>query len=172
MSHAHIKALTEVLKKALTAPKQPDYERVNRRSGHTVNGVQFGGPCRQLGESWGRMYWGDNPTSAPAAPTIDSVVADSDTITITMAPYPQGDGTDGWSAVYEYQVVCGNLDPVTFTDSVTIQNLDSDTEYSCAVTATNEIGDSDQTLQVVMTDAALRGLNIILLCAAIECGSS
>ena len=124
------------------------------------------------GESWGRMYWGDNPTSAPAAPTIDSVVADSDTITITMVPYPQGDGTDGWSAVYEYQVVCGNLDPVTFTDTVTIQNLDSDTEYSCAVTATNEIGDSDQTLQVVMTEAALRGLNIILICGAIDCGNS
>ena len=123
------------------------------------------------GESWGRMYWGDNPTSAPTAPTIESVVADSDTITITMAPYPQGDGTDGWSAVYEYQVVCGNLDPVTFTDTVTIQNLDSDTEYSCAVTATNEIGDSDQTLQVVMTDVALGGLNIILICAAIDCGS-
>ena len=124
------------------------------------------------GESWGRMYWGDNPTSAPAAPTIDSVVADSDTITITMAPYPQGDGTDGWSAVYEYQVVCGNLDSVTFTDTVTIQNLDSDTEYSCAVTATNEIGDSDQTLQVVMTDVALGGLNIILICGAIDCSSS
>ena len=124
------------------------------------------------GESWGRMYWGDNPTSAPAVPTIDSVVADSDTITITMAPYPQGDGTDGWSAVYEYQVVCDNLDPVTFMDTVAIQNLDSDTEYSCAVTATNEIGDSEQTLQVVMTDSALRGLNIILLCAAIECGNS
>ena len=124
------------------------------------------------GESWGRMYWGNNPTSAPAAPTIDSVVAESDTITITMVPYPQGDGTDGWSAVYEYQVVCGNLNPVTFTDTVTIQNLDSDTEYSCAVTATNEIGDSDQTLQVVMTDVALQGLNIILICGAINCGSS
>lgn len=124
------------------------------------------------GESWGRMYWGDNPTSTPAAPTIESVVADSDTITITMVPYPQGDGTDGWSAVYEYQVVCGNLDPVTFTDTVTIQNLDSDTEYSCAVTATNEIGNSDQTLQVVMTDAALQGLNIILICGAIGCGNS
>ena len=124
------------------------------------------------GESWGRMYWGNNPTSAPAAPTIDSVVAESDTITITMAPYPPGDGTAGWSAVYEYQVVCGNLNPVTFTDTVTIQNLDSDTEYSCAVTATNEIGDSDQTLQVVMTDVALQGLNIILICGAINCGSS
>ena len=124
------------------------------------------------GESWGRMYWGNNPTSAPAAPTIDSVVAESDTITITMVPYPQGDGTDGWSAVYEHQVVCGNLDPVNFTDTVTIQNLDSDTEYSCAVTATNEIGDSDQTLQVVMTDVALQGLNIILICGAIGCGNS
>lgn len=125
------------------------------------------------GESWGSMYWGETPDpSTPSAPTIDSVVADSDTITITMAPYPQGDGTDGWSAVYEYQVVCGNLDPVTFTDTVTIQNLDSDTEYSCAVTATNEVGNSDQTLQVVMTDAALGGLNIILLCSAIDCGNS
>ena len=124
-------------------------------------------------ESWGRMYWGETPaTSTPAAPTIDSVVADSDTITITMAPYPQGDGTDGWSAVYEYKVVCGNLDSVTFTDTVTIQNLDSDTEYSCAVTATNEVGDSDQTLQVVMTDVALGGLNIILICGAIDCGNS
>ena len=124
------------------------------------------------GETWGRMYWGDNPTSAPTAPTIDSVVADNETITITMSPYPQGDGTDGWSAVYEYQVVCGNLDPVTFTDTVTIQGLDAGTEYSCAVTATNEIGNSDQTLQVVMTDAALERLNILLLCGAIDCGNS
>ena len=124
-------------------------------------------------ESWGRMYWGNNTPSAPtAAPTIESVVAESDSITITMAPYPQGDGTDGWSAIYEYQVVCGNLDPVTFTDTVTIQNLDSETEYSCAVTAANEFGDSDQALQVVMTDAALQGLNIIMLCAAIDCGNS
>ena len=116
------------------------------------------------------MYWGNSPTSAPATPTIYSVVTESGTI--TMAPYPQSDGTNGWSEVYEYQVVCGNLNPVTFTDTVTIQNLESDTEDSCAVTATNEIGDSDQTLQVVMTDAALRGLNIILICGAIDCGNS
>lgn len=124
-------------------------------------------------ESWGRMYWGDNEATAPTtAPEIASVTADNESLTITMAPYPEGDGSDGWSAVYEYQVVCGNLDPVTFTDTVTIQNLDSDTEYSCAVTATNEVGNSDQTLQVVLTDAALGGLNIILLCGAIDCGNS
>ena len=124
-------------------------------------------------ESWGRMYWGDNVATAPtAAPEIASVTADSESLTITMAPYPQGDGTDGWSTVYEYQVVCGNLDAMTFTDSVTIDGLDSETEYSCAVTATNEQGDSDQTLQVVLTDAELGGLNIILLCAAIDCGNS
>lgn len=124
-------------------------------------------------ESWGRMYWGDNIATAPtAAPTIASVTADGESLTITMAPYPQGDGTDGWSAVYQYRVVCGNLDPVTFTESVTIDGLDAETEYSCAVTAANEVGDSDGALQVVMTDAALQGLNIILLCAAIDCGNS
>ena len=56
------------------------------------------------------------------------------------------DGLIKREIIYEYQVVCGNLDPVTFTDTVTIQNLDSETEYSCAVTAANEFGDSDQAL--------------------------
>ena len=122
-------------------------------------------------ESWGRMYWGNNTTSAPiSAPQIESVVADSDTLTITMSNYPSGDGTDGWSSVYGYQVVCGSLDPVAFEQTVTIDGLDHGEDYSCAVVARNEIGDSAATTQVVTTDA-LSGLNIILLCAAINCSS-
>jgi len=122
-------------------------------------------------ESWGRMYWGNNSTSAPiSAPQIESVVADSETLTITMSNYPSGDGTDGWSSVYGYQVVCGSLDPVAFEQTVTIDGLDPGEDYSCAVVARNEIGDSTATTQVVTTDA-LSGLNIILLCAAIDCAS-
>ena len=122
-------------------------------------------------ESWGRMYWGNNATSAPvSAPQIESVVADTDTLTITMSNYPSGDGTDGWSSVYGYQVVCGSLDPVAFEQTVTIDGLDPGEDYSCAVVARNEIGDSPATSQVVTTDA-LSGFNIILLCAAIDCSS-
>ena len=102
ISYAHIKALT--------APKRPITAVLPAAVAALLTVCSTAALAGNWGESWGRMYWGDNPTSAPAAPTIDSVVADSDTITITMAPYPQGDGTDGWSAVYEYQVVCGNLD--------------------------------------------------------------
>ena len=122
-------------------------------------------------ESWGRMYWGSNTASAPtSAPQIESVVADTETLTITMSNYPSGTGADGWSAIYEYQVVCGSLDPVVFTQTVTIDGLDPNEDYSCAVVARNEKGDSATTTQVVTTDA-LSGLNIILLCAAIDCAS-
>ena len=122
-------------------------------------------------ESWGRMYWGSNTASAPtSAPQIESVVADTDTLTITMSNYPSGNGTDGWSAEYEYQVICSSLDPVAFTETVTIDGLESGEDYSCAVVARNEQGDSAATTQVVTTDA-LNGLNIILLCAAIDCSS-
>lgn len=47
-------------------------------------------------ENWGEMYWGDNPISAPTAtPTISSVVADADQITITRTDFPKGTGEDG-----------------------------------------------------------------------------
>ena len=122
-------------------------------------------------ESWGRMYWGSNTTSTPfSAPQIESVVADTDTLTITMSNYPSGDGTDGWSSVYGYQIVCGSLDPVAFEQTVTIDGLEPGEDCSCAVVAQNEIGDITATTQVVTTDA-LSGLNIILLCAAIDCSS-
>ena len=124
-------------------------------------------------ENWGEMYWGDNPVTAPTdAPTITSVVATEDQITITLSDFPLGTGADGWSAVTAYTVTCGETSVETSDTSVTITGLDSDTEYSCTVSASNAVGSSPTTVKVVMTDAMLQGLKLFLICSAIECRSA
>ena len=121
-------------------------------------------------ENWGEMYWGDNPVSTPtAAPTISSVVARADQITITLDNFPQGTGADGWSAITSYIVTCGATTVETSDTAVTITGLDSDTEYSCSVSAANAVGNSPATVQVVMTDPELQGLNLYLICAVVDC---
>ena len=121
-------------------------------------------------ENWGEMYWGDNPVTAPTdAPTITSVVATEDQITITLSDFPLGTGADGWSAVTSYTVTCGETSVETSDTSVTITGLDSDTEYSCSVSASNAVGNSPTTVKVVLTDAMLQGLKLFLICTAIEC---
>jgi len=134
-------------------------------------------PCALAGvygsENWGEMYWGDNPVSTPnAAPTISSVVARTDQITITLDNFPQGTGADGWSAITSYIVTCGETTVETSDTAVTITGLDSDTEYSCSVSASNAAGDSPATVQVVMTDPELQGLNLFLICAVVDCAVS
>ena len=122
-------------------------------------------------ENWGEMYWGDNPLSAPTAtPTIASVVADADQITITLTDFPQGTGEDGWSAVTGYTVTCGETSVETSDTSVTIKGLSSETEYACSITASNAIGESSPIVELVTTEVALSGLNIMLICSAINCG--
>ena len=124
------------------------------------------------GERWGEMYWGDNPVTAPtAAPTIASAVATEDQITITLDAFPIGTGADGWSAVTSFIVTCGATTVETSESAVTISGLDGDTEYSCLVTASNAQGDSPALVRVVTTDAALKGLNILLICSVTECGA-
>ena len=124
-------------------------------------------------ENWGEMYWGDNPVTAPTdAPTITSVVATEDQITITLSDFPLGTGADGWSAVTSYTVTCGETSVETSDTSVTITGLDSDTEYSCSVSASNAVGNSPTALTVVMTDPILPGLQLFLICSAIECTGS
>ena len=121
-------------------------------------------------ENWGEMYWGDNPTTAPiSAPTIASAVATEDQITITLDDFPVGTGADGWSAVTSFIVTCGATTVETSESAVTITGLDGATDYSCSVTASNALGDSPALVQVVTTDSALDGLNIILVCSVIEC---
>ena len=133
-------------------------------SGHAMAGV-YGS------ENWGEMYWGDNPATAPTqAPTIASAVATEDQITITLDDFPVGTGADGWSAVTSFIVTCGVTTVETSESAVTITGLEGDTAYSCSVTASNAQGDSPEFIQVVTTDSALGGLNIILICSAIDCG--
>ena len=123
-------------------------------------------------EIWGVLYWGDNPATAPTeAPSIVSAVATEDQITITLDNFPVGTGADGWSAVTSYTVTCGETSVTTSETAVTISGLDSDTNYSCSVTASNAQGDSPDLVKIVATDAVIQGMNIILICAAIDCRS-
>ena len=120
-------------------------------------------------ESWGEMYWGDNPTTAPiSAPTIASAVATEDQITITLDDFPVGTGADGWSAVTSFIATCGATTVETSASAVTITGLDGATDYSCSVTASNAKGDSPALVQIVTTDD-LDGSNIILVCSVIDC---
>lgn len=123
-------------------------------------------------ERWGGMYWGDNPTTAPvSAPTIGSAVAEDDQITITLNDFPTGTGADGWSVVTSFTVTCGEISTVGDGTEVTITGLDGDTAYSCSVTANNALGASPEVIRVVTTAGALKGMNFILICSAIDCGS-
>ena len=122
-------------------------------------------------ENWGEMYWGDNPATAPTSPpTIASAVAAEDQITITLDDFPLGTGADGWSAVTSYTVTCGETSAEASNGEVTITGLDSDTDYSCSVTASNAQGEGPEVIQVVTTAAGLKGMNFLLICSAIECG--
>jgi hypothetical protein len=121
-------------------------------------------------ENWGEMYWGDNPATAPTeTPSIVSAVATEDQITITLSNFPVGTGADGWSAVTSYTVTCGEASVTTSETAVTITGLDSDTNYSCSVTASNAQGEGPDLVKVVATDAVIQGMNIMLICAAIDC---
>ena len=133
---------------------------------------------------WGQMYWGANPnnpdsdppgqaTAPTAAPTF-TVTSDTETLTLNIDPYnATGDYSEGYSPVTQYVVACDGLDPVTFdgTNTLVLEGLEPGTDYNCSVTAVNDVGESSPALQVVTTDS-LNGLNIILLCAAIDCGAS
>ena len=129
---------------------------------------------------WGQMYWGANPatedgtaTAPTAAPTF-TVISDTETLTLSIDPYNANGGEygDGYSPITQYVVACDGLDSVTIdlTNTLVLEGLEPGTSYSCSVTAVNDIGESSPALQVVTTDA-INGLNLILLCAAIDCGS-
>jgi len=121
-------------------------------------------------ERWGEMYWGANTVLAPVgSPSITSATASDDQITIVLDDFPVGTGDDGWSAVTSYTVTCGASSVTTSDSEVTITGLDGDTSYSCSVTANNREGTGPELVRVVTTDPALTGLNITLICAAIDC---
>lgn len=117
-------------------------------------------------ENWGQMYWGTNPTSAPTqAPTIQSIVADGEDLIVTVADYTPGD--DGWSTIQTLSVTCGSQTVVANGSPVRITGLEADTEFDCAVTASNAFGDSTASVQVAMTESSSQGLNIVIIRAAL-----
>jgi hypothetical protein len=118
------------------------------------------------------MYWGANPVSAPTqAPSITAIVADGEDLVFTLNEYAPG--ADGWSTILNYSVTCGGTPTVVATDSpIRITGLASDTEYDCVVTATNAAGTSHPTIQLATTEAALQGLNIVIIRAALCQGNN
>lgn len=117
-------------------------------------------------ENWGQMYWGTNPTSSPTqAPTIQSIVADGEDLIVTVADYAPGD--DGWSTIQTLSVTCGSQTVVANGSPVRITGLEADTEFDCAVTASNAFGDSTASVQVAMTESSSQGLNIVIIRAAL-----
>lgn len=122
-------------------------------------------------ENWGEMYWGDNPVTVPTeVPTITSATATEDQITIMLDDFPSGTGADGWSAVTSFIVTCGETSIGTSDTIVTISGLDEDTEYACSISASNAQGEGPEIIKVVTTATALKGINFLLICSAIECG--
>jgi hypothetical protein len=116
---------------------------------------------------WGQMYLGSNQETAPTvAPAVDA----------------QGDGTDialivtnlltgqqvGWSAVTDFIVTCGDLEPVTVSASNPIlTDLDPGTDYTCTIVAVNAQGQSPEGTFTATTDS-MGGLPIWLLYQATQ----
>ena len=115
-------------------------------------------------ENWGEMYWGSNTTSAPiVAPAFDTQISE-DSFVVTINNFIAGTGQDGWSVITNYIVGCEGADPVNATtSSVIVSGLDSDTEYSCTVTATNKFGQSPVASFTARTETTAGGLPIWLL---------
>ena len=116
------------------------------------------------GANWGHMYWGNNPTSAPQAPTIISIEGGTEELLVRFTP-----GGDGFSVITSYTVTCGSI-IVEGTDSpITIPNLINDSEYDCTVVAFNDIGEGEPSFVVSgVPQEQFQGLNIILIKAAMD----
>jgi len=109
-------------------------------------------------ERWGRMYWGDNPATAPVVAPEAVGSADGQDIIIDINNYIAGSGEDGWSVITGYRVTCNGVDPVTGTGNrVTVTNLEEETTYNCTVVAINSFGSSSASSFTVTTEAFTPG---------------
>ena len=125
-------------------------------------------------ENWGQMYWGENAATSPTGfPSIDSLTATDNQITVVVGAFPTGTGADGWSAVTSYTVTCGDVSVTTQEPAAVLQGLESGTEYSCTVSANNSFGAGPALARFVTTTGGSGNLNIVLVCAATnQCGLS
>lgn len=125
-------------------------------------------------ESWGEMYWGDNPTTAPTGlPSISSINVMDNEITIVLDDFPKATGEDGWSAVTSFTIQCGNAVVETSDNTAVLTGLAPSTTYRCTVTANNSLGSGPALANFVTTSGSTGELNIALICAATgKCGVS
>ena len=125
-------------------------------------------------ENWGQMYWGDNPATSPIGlPSIESITATDNQISIVIGSFPQGNGEDGWSKITSYTVTCGSVSVSTTETTAVLEGLESGTEYSCTVSANNAFGSGPALASFVSTTGDTGSLNIMLICAATNmCGLS
>lgn len=143
-------------------------------AGHWANGA---GQCLDAaGQAtsckWGQMYWGGGQTySAPTeAPQIDAVVDGTD-VSGSLTNL-SGSGDDGWSAITQFIINCGDQDVVVTAQalasgSAILTDLEASTNYTCSVVAVNDLGESD-TAQFSFTTDAMGGLPIWLLYQATQ----
>jgi uncharacterized surface anchored protein len=111
--------------------------------------VTWGGPAGQekivavSGSGTGnRVMTSDFATSAPSAPTINSIASGDNSLTITFTA-----AADGGSPItnYKYSIDGTNfiaLNPATTARPFTISGLTNGTTYSVTIKAVNAIGDS------------------------------
>lgn len=116
---------------------------------------------------WGQMYWGSNPERAPqAAPTVNAQGDGSD-ITFTLTNLLTGQQV-GWSAIIQFEVTCGDLDPVLVSAAdPRVTGLEPGTDYTCSIVAINDEGRSPTGTFTATTDS-LGGLPIWLLYQATQ----
>ena len=73
-------------------------------------------------ENWGQMYWGENAATSPTGlPSIDSLTATDNQITVVVGAFPTGTGADGWSVVTSYTVTCGDVSVTTQEPAAVLQ---------------------------------------------------
>lgn len=125
-------------------------------------------------ENWGQMYWGDNPATSPVGlPSIESITATDNQISIVIGSFPEGSGDDGWSKITSYTITCGSVSVSTTETIAVLEGLESGTEYSCTVSANNAFGAGPAFARFVSTSGDTGSLNIMLICAATNmCGLS
>ena len=116
---------------------------------------------------WGQMYWGSNTERAPqAAPTVNAQSDGSD-ITFTLTNLLTGQQV-GWSAIVQFEVTCGDLDPVLVSVAdPRVTGLEPDTDYTCSIVAINDEGRSPRGAFTATTDS-LGGLPVWLLYQATQ----
>ena len=122
--------------------------------------------------TWGQMYWGEGQTySAPTtAPQMDTDVDGTDvSASLTNLSSP---GDDGWSAITQFIINCGDQDVVVTAQELAsgdaiLTDLEASTDYTCSVVAVNDFGESDAG-QLTFTTDAIGGLPIWLLYQATQ----